>query len=169
MAGIGIGVWMAYALPISEQTYLNPSQSERRLLKFLGALPADVTLAGTPCVLDNVPLFAKRQVLFSCEQPSDDTELTSRALATYYADDEQIIRDFCQSYEIDYLVIDLDTYSDEYLSAGHLFFEPYNQELLPVVKSRESFVLQQVPDDAMVFREENLYVVPCNEQVFSGQ
>jgi hypothetical protein len=42
-----------------------------------------------------------------------------------------------------------------------MFFEPYNQELLPRVRARGSFALAQVPDTAKVFESGDLFVVPC--------
>jgi len=153
--------WGAYARAISERTTLDPSTDERKLLAFLGTLPQDVLLAGTPCALDNVPLFAKRQILFSCEQMSQDNDLMREALDAYYAEDTQAILSFCQAHEIDYLIIDHRTYAQEYLDEGRVFFEPYNQELFPRIRARDTFALAHVSDGAKVFQSGNFFVVPC--------
>ena len=157
--GLGLSGWAVYAPIITNANYLNPSPVERDLLKFLETLPKDVLIAGSPCVLDSVELFAKRQVLFACEDSSGDLE----ALQAYYTDDQQAIVDFCQTQEIDYLVVDLETYSQEYLARGWIYYEPLNQKLLPYVASRDTFVLTQVPDDVKVFQSENYFVVACDE------
>jgi hypothetical protein len=157
--------WAAYAPVVSSVDVLDPPSAERELLRFLETLPKDVLLAGTPCALDNVPLFAKRQVLFNCDLVSQDTNLVRQALNAYYADDPQLVIDFCQTYGVDYLVVDLQAYSDEYLATGRVFFEPYNQELLPQLISRDMFVLNQVPDGSKVFQSENLFVVPCDSSL----
>jgi hypothetical protein len=162
---ICLGVWVAYAPLISGASFLNPSQAERELLRFLETLPKDVLLAGTPCVLDNVPLFAKRRILFSCEQISKDADLTRQALSAYYADDKREIVDFCQTYRVDYLVVDLGAYSEEYLAAGKIFFEPYNQELLPHIAAQDTFALAQVSEDVKIFQSEDYFVVSCNDLI----
>jgi len=144
-------------------TLLNPSPDERALLKFLQTLPKDILLAGTPCTLDSVPLFAKRQVLFNCETLGQDEELVHQALDVYYAQDPQRVVDFCQTRGIDYLVVDIRTYAQDYLGAGRIFFEPYNQRVLSLVMSRDTFVLAQVLDEAKSFQSGNIFVVPCTK------
>jgi hypothetical protein len=160
--------WGAYARAINESITLNPPPVERKLLAYLETLPKDVLLAGTPCALDNVPLFAKRQILFSCEQLSPDEDLMREALDAYYAEQPRVILDFCQTYGVDYLVINRLAYTQAYLDRGWIFFEPYNQELLPRVKARDSFALAQVPDEAKVFESDGLFVVPCTRSALEG-
>jgi len=157
--------WAAYAPVVSNVDVLDPPPAERELLRFLETLPKDVLLAGTPCALDNVPLFAKRQVLFNCDLVSQDTNLVRQALNAYYAEDPQVVIDFCLAHGVDYLVVDLQAYSDEYLATGRVFFEPYNQELIPQLISRDKFVLNQVSDGSKVFQSGNLFVVPCDSRL----
>jgi hypothetical protein len=54
---------------------------------------------------------------------------------------------------VDYMVVDSQTYSEEYLATGRVFIEPYNQELLPQLISRDMFILNQVPDESKVLQE----------------
>lgn len=171
---IGIAValslvgWAVYARTASEWSTLDPPPAERELLAFLETLPKDILLAGTPCALDNIPLFAKRQILFSCEHVSGDDDLVREALDAYYAEKAHTVLDFCSSRKVDYLVVDSDTYTEDYIEEGRLFFEPYNQELLPRVKARDSFTLAQVPDEAKVFESDGLFVVPCTRSALEG-
>jgi hypothetical protein len=151
--------WGAHAR--SAITFLNPSAAERKLLEFVETLPEDVLLAGTPCALDNVPLFAKRQILFGCEKISADTSLMHDALRAYYAESNQVVVDFCQERSIDYLVVDLRTYSDDYLSAEWVFYEPLNQVLLSHIAGQDAFALAHVPDTIKMFQLEHYYVVAC--------
>jgi hypothetical protein len=155
--------WSAYARAASRGYTLDPPPAEREMLAFLETLPKDVLLAGTPCILDNVPLFAKRQILFSCEQISQDEALMREALEAYYAEETGRVLDFCRAQGVDYLVINSHTYSEEYIEGGWLFFEPYNRELLPRVKARDTFALVEIPDDRKVFESGELFVVPCTE------
>jgi hypothetical protein len=158
----GLLGWGLWARAVSSSAVLDPPPERRDLFKFLRTLPKDILLAGTPCALDGVPLFAKRQILFSCETMVKNEKLMREALKVYYAEDTQRIIDFCQAHGVDYLVIDFQTYTEEYLDAGWAFFEPYNQELLPIVRSRDTFALAQVPDEAKVFQSEEVFVVPCS-------
>ncbi|MEM7347897.1 MAG: hypothetical protein AAF485_27005, partial [Chloroflexota bacterium] len=153
----GLSGWAIYAPLLTDISYLNPPPAERELLAFLKTLPPDALIAGSPCILDSVELFAERRVLFSCEGNSGSEE----ALKAYYADDPQQIFDFCQTQAIDYLVVDMKTYSSEYLAQGWIFFEPLNQQLLPYIASKESFILTNVPDNLKLFEHENYFVMTC--------
>jgi hypothetical protein len=155
----GLG-WAIYTPLFTEVSYLNPTPAERAVLKFLEALPKNVMIAGTPCALDNVPLFAKRQVLFDCEQGGED-EVVRAALAAYYTDKPQVIADFCQTYHVDYLVVDQKTYTRSYFDHERLYFEPYNRDLRRQLTGRETFVLAQVPNHLKVFQQDNFFVAPC--------
>jgi hypothetical protein len=157
--------WAAYAPVVSKVDFLDPPPAERELLRFLQTLPKDVLLAGTPCALDNVPLFAKRQVLFNCDLVSQDANLIREALNAYYTDDAQVVIDFCQAHGVDYLVVDWQVYSEEYLATGKIFFEPYHHELLPQLVNQDTFVLAQVPDDSKVFQSRTFFVVPCDSSL----
>ena len=157
-----LGGWAVYTPIFTEVSYLNPPPAERELLQFLRTLPKDALIAGSPCALDSVQLFAARQVFFTCEAPPEMDTHTRQTLETYYSDNWQDVLNFCQTYGVDYLVVDLATYSDEYLAQGWIFFEPLNQELFSYVASRDTFVLTQVPDDIKLFQAENYYVVACD-------
>jgi hypothetical protein len=165
IAIVGLVGWGAYAAMITSSSTLNPTQAEREMLAYIETLPKDVLLAGTPCALDNVPLLAKRQILFSCEWISEDPELVIDALDAYYADDAHTVVDFCEAHSIDYLVTDLATYADEYLAQAQIFFEPYNQELLLRIADRDAFVMTRIPDELKVFEAESLFIVPCDERI----
>jgi len=125
----------------------------------VSTLPRDTLLGGSPCALDNVELFARRDVLFTCEQPRG--ELIVPAMLTYYAEDWPTITDFCQEHGVDYLVVDPKTYSDDFLAQRKLFFEPFNQPLLAQIAGQTEFALAQVPDEAKLFANDDYFVVTC--------
>lgn len=153
--------WAVYAPLLTEVSYLNPPPAERKLLQFLATLPKDTLIAGTPCALDSVQLFARRQVLFSCEQPRE-AKVVNDALKAYYADDPQVIAQFCREYGVDYLVVDSNAYSNDFLARGEIFFEPYNREVQPYLASQSGFALAQVADDFKLFESENYFVMACS-------
>jgi hypothetical protein len=154
--------WAIYTPLFTEVSYLNPPQNERALYKFLETLPKDTLIAGTPCALDSIPLFARRQVLFSCEH-GGQAAVVSKALQAYYTDDRQVIVDFCHTHHIDYLVIDLKTYSRQFLDQEQVYSEPYNRELLTHIAGQDTFVLAEIPDEIKAFQTGNTFVVPCDE------
>jgi hypothetical protein len=160
--------WAAYAPVVSKVDFLDPPPAERELLRFLETLPKDVLLAGIPCALDNVPLFAKRQVMCNCDLGCQSANLLREALNAYYTDDAWVLIDFCQAHSVDYLVVDLKVYSEEYLATEKIFFEPYHQELWPQLVDRDTFVLAQVSDDSKVFQSGTFFVVPCNSSLAKG-
>lgn len=166
---VGLVGWGAYARFVSSGYCLNPSPSEREMLKFVETLPKDTLLAGTPCALDNIPLFAKRQILFSCEKIGRDPTLIREALDAYYADNAQAVVDFCRAYGVEYMVVDYRAYTEEYLEAGWVFFEPYNQQVFPLIAERDTFVLKQVPDTIKAFQSGDYFVFPCNELALQGR
>ncbi len=159
--------WAVYARTVSGASYLNPPQVERQLLKFLETLPKDVLIAGTPCALDNVQLFAKRQILFGCERGGGNLVVRD-ALNAYYADDPQVIMDFCQSYNVDYLVIGSYVYTTEYLSKEKIYYEPYHQEIHPKIMAQSSFVLSQIPDASKVFARDPFSVIKCDAETIQS-
>jgi hypothetical protein len=165
LAGLAVVValsgWAVYAPLLTEVSYLDPPPAERELLAFLETLPKDAVIAGAPCALDSVQLFAKRRALMSCEAPRAD-EVVDEVLQAYYADNRQTVADFCRTHEVDYLVVDLNTYSKEYLDRGWVFFEPHNGANLPQIRDQERFVLAEVPDETKLFQHGDYYVAVCD-------
>ena len=166
-AVIGWTAWAFYARIVRHIDVIDPSQAERDLLAYAAGLPTDALIAGTPRALDNIQLFSRRQVLFSREGFIQDAEIVRDALSAYYAEDIETVSRFCRDYEIDYLVVDLGTYSEAYLAKGQIIWEPYNGELLASIAGREVFALTEVPDEIKDFQSGDLYVVACED--LSGQ
>ena len=57
----------------------------------------------------------------ACTSLADDIQKEIRE--AYYADDWQVVLDFCQTYQVDYLAVDLETYSAEFLAKEKIFFD----------------------------------------------
>jgi hypothetical protein len=151
---------MVYAQGVSESSFLNPPPAEREMLAFVSTLPKDALFAGSPCAIDNIPLFSKRRTLFDCERFTQPWIMRD-ALYAYYAADGATVGRFCRQYQVDYLVADSRTYTAEFLEAGQFFFEPYNQALLERIQGQSDFVLADLPADKIIFQAEYLTVVPC--------
>ena len=138
------------------------------MLTFVQTLPKDALFAGTPCALDNVPLFGKREIVFSCETVSQDQALTREALNAYYAEDAATMHNFCENYNVDYLILHKEAYTDEYLAKRWIFFPPHNDEILPMVQERSVFILANVPDSAKLFQDGDWFIVPCRASIFDS-
>jgi hypothetical protein len=166
---IGLVTWGIYARQISIfSALLNPSPEERAMLTFVQTLPKDVLFAGTPCALDNVPLFGKREIVFSCETVSQDQSLTREALNAYYAEDAATVLNFCENYNVAYLILHNAAYTDEYLDKGKIFFPPYNDEILSLVRDRSTFILANVLDSAKLFHDGDWFIIPCRASIFDS-
>lgn len=156
--------WGWYVRQAGAVTYLNPSEDERALFRYLRTLPKDVLIGGTPSALDSVPLFSAREILFSYEKLSQDANLIREALLAYYAEDVETLVDFCVAQGVSHLIVDIRYYDRNYIEQGIIFFEPYNDQVISEIQQNTSFVVMQVDDDAKVFESGPYYVIPCDER-----
>jgi hypothetical protein len=159
--------WGLYGRWVNGISTLNPPESERELLEYLRTLPKDVLIAGDPCGLDNVPLFARRQILFSCEKPSSDETLVWQSLKAYYAQETTTVLNFCDNYNVDYLVVNSQAYREENLD--WVFYEPYNARMLAILEEVDHFALAQTREGTTVFQSEPFQVLPCDERLLAEQ
>jgi hypothetical protein len=83
----------------------NPSEHERDIYAFVASLPKDAVLAGDPDIMTNIPLFSKRSVLFRDLFPKTNAPIVEYFDAQY-AETPQTTLNFCQRYQISYLVLD---------------------------------------------------------------
>ncbi len=79
----------------------------------------------------------------------------------YYATEMGSVVGFCQQHEIDYLVVNEKTFTDEYIQAGRFWFEPIDSEVAKLVANREEFALSNVADTDKLFQAEHLFVLAC--------
>ena len=138
-----------------------PTEDERALYSYLETLPAASLIAGHPCSLDSVQMYAKRKVLYSCEIPNPDNELMLAALDSYYSEDLQPVGQFCKDYDASHLVIDMDAFSAEAYEPEEIYFEPYNSELADRLTGRQQFALLDIEEDAKLFESGSLFVISC--------
>jgi len=152
---------LVYVHVMSQPVY-SPDEHERRLFSYVETLPNDALLAGDPCTLDGVPLYARRSVLFNCERYGDVSPDTIRdALSAYYAADWEEIYDFCREYGVTHLVVNPESYADEVVYSGQYFFEPYTSQVGDTISGREHFVLAEVAKEERLFQSGEHYVVSC--------
>lgn len=141
-----------------------PAQSDLQLHDYLSTLPADVTIAGDPCSLDDVHYYARRNVLYSCWRFDHDGEAVMAGLDAYYAEEPEQVLDFCRAYDVDVLVVDEETLSPDYLAERAVFYEPFAGQLAPRLEGRSNFALARVPLAKRLFHNGKKYVVECLER-----
>lgn len=108
----------------------------RPLYQALAQTPSAARIAGHPNLMDNVITFAKRpaHATFELAHPWSQgywQRLRPRLedfFIAYYADDPQVVRDFCRKYGVSFLVVDDRHFSPEFLAGGR-FLVPFNQPL----------------------------------------
>ena len=110
----------------------------------LAQTPKAALTAGHPNLMDNVPTFAKRRALatFELAHPWSKgywQQVKPRLedlFTAYYAEDPQVVRDFCRKYKISFLVVDDRHFSPEFLAGGR-FLIPFDQ---PLQKDKQKMV-----------------------------
>lgn len=140
---------------------MKPTEAEQTLFAYLETLPKDIRLAGNPCDLNNIPLYAQRMILFSCETPHTSPLVMQEALESYYAADRQTVNQFCTKYDVDYLLINQDTFSQSYIEKGEFLFEPFDTLMQDYLATHNDFALKNLDIDEILFQNGSLMLMGC--------
>lgn len=143
--------------------FLTIPENHRPLLSYIETLPDDSILFGSPCLLSDIPTFSKRQVLFSCEQPHPNNDVTQQALAAYYAPSFDKILNFCQLHQVNYFVVNEADFTPRAIQSGLYYYEPFNSMLAPTIQPQENFALMQIPKEDKLFQIDDIFIVSCEE------
>jgi hypothetical protein len=138
----------------------NPSDPERDIYEFVGTLPKDVMLAGDPEIMTNIPLFSKRSVLFRELHPRNSVAILD-FFDAQYAESSGTVLDFCQRYDVSYLVLDTTDFNPDYLAKADFFYQPYNDKIVEMVAGRSNFVLPRLRP---VFASGPFVVIKCDTE-----
>jgi hypothetical protein len=147
-------------LPADDHHFVAIEPSAEDLITFLQTTPKNSLTAGHACSLNDVPMAAGRQVLFSCEFYTRSA--ANRVLdnyRAYYSDSLSEVREFCQTYGVDYFVVVPDQLSNS--ERKWIFFEPYNSILNAEITSGAGYVLEDIPANLQIFEGENHIVMQC--------
>ena len=137
---------------------------ERALFQYAETLPKDSLIAGSPCSLAELPIFGKRQILFSCYRPNRDPQIMLDGLRAYYEETATEILPICEKYGIDYLLVQPNDLTQKYIAQGH-YNEPYDSILQQELAGQASFALLNVPDDLKIFSYDSFYMVACDQSL----
>jgi hypothetical protein len=160
-----LGVFRLYGVGLYDYGEYRP------LYEALAPTPKGALIAGHPHLLDLVPTFAHRRALITFELAHPWSrgywqQIRPRLedlFTAYYAEDPQVVRDFCRKYQISFLVVDDRHFTPQFLAGGRFrlplaaplqsekkrlvervdcpFFEPFAQEIRRQVKGRTRFAL----------------------------
>jgi hypothetical protein len=144
---------------------INPSLDQRSVYRFLSSLPNDVVIAGDPHLMDGVPLFSQRSVLFKKLQTRSDAPVVE-FFDAYYAESVEKIVAFCRSYDVDYLVIDRSDFYMDLMERQEFFSQPYNDAIVELLAGRSEFAVLELEP---VFAAGPLAVIPCDPQTLPAQ
>jgi hypothetical protein len=155
----------AYILFIKSfnDSFYFPSTSEEALFAFVETLPEDSLIGGDPCALNNIPFYAKRAVLFSCERYKflDSPETVRAMLDAYYADTRQEVNQFCTNYDVNYLIVDESKFDPDFIAGEEYFYAPYDEWLAEKIKDRSQFALNNITNQEKLFQVDSRFVTPC--------
>ncbi|MGC9398902.1 MAG: hypothetical protein ACP5HM_07175 [Anaerolineae bacterium] len=162
-------VWGFYALfllmvflPHVKDDMMTVPDEQRSLLRYIATLPEDALLAGSPDILSNIPLFSQRSVFLSREISFVGRERVIDFFAAYYSEDKETIMDFCEKYGVDYMVVDLSEFTEEYMQEGEFFYAPYNAYIADITSNRADFFLSDVPIEERGFTGRSLFLWRCS-------
>ncbi len=141
------------------------------LYNFLLTLPKDIFIAGHPTPMDNVPTFAKRKI-FITEETSEPLysniypilkERTYSFFKAYYSGSLEEIHDFCKSYNITHLIVYKSHFSQNYLTKGRFYLNPFNDYIKILTKNRSKFALMDISEEKKIFQEGDVFVVKAED------
>ena len=163
-----LGTIIVWALqPMMNHTvkYHTASASERELYAYVQSLPKDIRISGSPAISDSIPIFGKRQVFLTLERLGPNKQATIDALLAYYADDSTSVIDFCERYDIDYLVI----YKQDFIMVREhnerYFYEPYDSTVASQLGQQPAFFLETITDRVKSFQKNDISLVACSTDV----
>lgn len=154
-------------IPLVSNVWLQNWRSgkETKLYQYLAAQPKDIMVASISEEINLIPAFAQRSILIGSEfafpyHPPYHQELINRAtslLTAQYASNPAIIKDFINKYHLDYLLIDRNAFTTEYLQQKNWLVYSSWQKTTKKVITKLSFM--QIPQEELVLPK---LIAPCS-------
>ena len=160
-------VLMVLHFNLSKGAGLIDMSENKVLYEYLRTLPKAAMIAAPPFLADYIPTFAGRKVFinFKMSLPVFDkywNTIRGRTVAffdAYYSPDRLSVYEFCRKNGIDYLVVRTRDFSEQYLQAGQIYFEPFNGYVKSLVADRSEFALVKVPERVRAFSDGDVFVI----------
>jgi hypothetical protein len=128
--------------------------------RYLQTLPNDIVITGHPWEMDNIPLFARRQVLANQELSlpyftgyyAEVRQRLLDSLTAYYAADAQQVQQFVQRYGVDYILLNTRHFTPEFLQ-GRIYYEPFNSLVQAQLTDAPRFALLEAAVGERVYSQ----------------
>jgi len=148
---------------------INMSQYQG-LYGFLQDLPEDSMIAAHPDLADGIPTFSQKKVFINyelshCVFDNYWKTMKKRTLdffTAYYSEDPLFVEQFCQENGIDYLIVDQQHFTKQYLREARIHFEPFNTYVKKLTQDRENFILNQFPEKYKIYSDKHIFVIKTN-------
>jgi hypothetical protein len=158
---------IALRVDLTRDIGLADQSAGRPLFEFLETLPPTVLIASHPDAADYIPTFARRKVFlnFELSYPFYDvywqtiTERTTAFFDAYYAGTRADAYEFCVKHRIDYLVVRMRDFQQDYLSTHRIYFEPFEQHVRARIAVTPHHALAGIRPEEMLFRDGDTFVI----------
>lgn len=151
----------------SHQVGIYDYSEYRDLYHFLRHTPKDTLIAGHPQLMDPLPTFSHRKAFLTYEISHTWVDLywevikkrTFDFFKAYYAEDPEELRQFCEYYGIDYLLVREEDFSRDTIQNGKIYFEPFGSWVRELVKNRSHFAALDRKSFPVVYRSDGIRVL----------
>ena len=133
---------------------------------FLKTLPKDSMIAGSPMLMDDVPLYSLRKAFVMLETSLPYYGIypavkkrTYDFYDAYYEEDIEKVYQFCVENDIDYLVVCKVHFDSAYLAKKDIYFEPLNRDIVSKIAGRRTFALRSIDGRSKVYEDPFVYVI----------
>ena len=139
------------------------------LYEYLAGQPKDILIASLADETNNLPIFAKRSVLFSRETAlpfhkgyySQIRERVGDLINAQYSADLEQLASFIRKYRVDYLLVDGDAFAPEYVSSDKwvMQYQPAAKDAVTKLKQGVRPALSQLIESCKVYETENMVLI----------
>ena len=137
------------------------------LYKFIETIPKNAISAGQPEIMDNVMTFGKRPSYVTYElshtwvEPywGEVKKRTFDLFKAYYSSDPEVIKTFCKSNNIKYLIVRSEDFDTDRLRMSPAYFEPFNGFIWYLTNSTNYFAVLDKALFPPIFEEKGIRVL----------
>ncbi|MGD2079334.1 MAG: hypothetical protein PVH18_13200, partial [Chloroflexota bacterium] len=104
--------WPYISQTHGKDLYLTIDENSKNVMAYLETVPVESRIMGQPCAMDSVAFLTKRSVLWSCKQPVAPIDVRNDSIAAYNGDSLIEVFQFCQRHDVDYMVVDTNSFPD---------------------------------------------------------
>jgi hypothetical protein len=144
---------------------------DKELYSFLQTKPNDIQVVGLGQKMDCIPLYANRKVLFNYEflQPVAKTQYlemlnrTNAFTTILYSNISTDIFNFCSIYEVDYILLSEDLFSEKgYNKALRYLPKPFEENLIKnKIYMNSSFLKNEIIYNDNLTKIEDIFIYKC--------